>query len=116
MRAYDHVHLPGAETLDDPFLLRPALEAAEHGYVHRICGKSLGKGCEMLLREHGGRHQHGDLLAVVDHFEGGAYCHLGLAVSNVAADQAVHRFRRFEVLLHVLDGFGLVRCLLVPEG
>ena len=36
-------------------------------------------------------HQHGDLLAGVDRLERGADGDLGLAVADVAADQAVHR-------------------------
>ena len=45
----------------------------------------------VLLGQHGRRHEDGDLLAVVDGLERGADGELGLAVADVAADEAVHR-------------------------
>ena len=62
----------------------------------------------MLLRQHGGRHQHGDLLAVLDRLEGGPHCDLGLAEADVAGDQAVHRDRPLHVGLDLVDGGQLV--------
>ena len=48
----------------------------------------------MLLREDRGRRQHQRLLAVARGLERRAQRHLGLAVADVAADQAVHRRAR----------------------
>ena len=45
----------------------------------------------MLLGQDGRRHQHRHLLAVHDRLEGRPDGHLGLAVADVAAEQAVHR-------------------------
>ena len=56
-----------------------------------ILGQALAEGAEVLLGQDGGRHQDGDLLAVVDRLERGADGQLGLAVADVAADEAVHR-------------------------
>ena len=57
----------------------------------RILGQALREGAEVLLGQDGRRHQHGDLLAVVDRLERGPDGQLGLAVADVAADQAIHR-------------------------
>ena len=55
----------------------------------------------MLLDQQRGRHQHGDLLAVLHGLERGPHRDLGLAVSDVTADQPVHRAGPFHV------GFGV---------
>ena len=67
----------------------------------------------MLLREDGRRHQHQDLLAVDRDCECRAQRDLGLAEADVAADQAVHRVRRLEILLHRFDRCALVLRLAV---
>ena len=46
------------------------------------------EGVQVLLRQHGGRHQHRHLLAVLHRLEGGAQRDLGLAVADVAARPA----------------------------
>ncbi len=69
----------------------------------------------MLLREDRGRHQHRHLAALLPRLEGGAHRHLGLAVADVAADQAVHRLDVLHVLLHLDDRLELVGRLLVGE-
>ena len=57
-----------------------------------------------------------DLLAVLGGLERGAQRDLGLAVADVAADQAVHRARGLHVGLDDLDRLALVRRLLVGEA
>ena len=49
---------------------------------------------QVLERQHRRRRQDGDLLAVHHRLERGAHRHFGLAVADVAAQQAVHRRRR----------------------
>ncbi len=56
----------------------------------------------MLLRQHGGGHQHRHLLAVCNRFERRPQRHLRLSVTHIAADQAVHRARVFHIALHFL--------------
>ncbi len=63
----------------------------------------------MLRRQHRRRRQEGDLLAVHHRLERGAHRHFGLAVADVAAQQAIHRRRRFHVALDVGDRGRLVR-------
>ena len=62
----------------------------------------------MLLGQNGGGHQHRHLLAVHDGFERGAQSDFGFAVTDVAADQAVHRLGALHVLLDFLDGLQLI--------
>ena len=57
----------------------------------RKLGHPRREAAMVLLGQDRGRHQHGDLLAGVDGLEGRADGDLGLAVADVAADQAVHR-------------------------
>ena len=82
---------PCGQPLEDALLLAGRAEAAEALDDERILGQALAEGAEVLLGQHGRRHQHGHLLAVVDGLEGGPDGQLGLAVADVAADQAVHR-------------------------
>ena len=60
--------------------------------------------------------QDGDLLAILHRLEGGAHGDFGLAVADVAAEQAVHGLRRLHVALDVGDGGDLVVGLVEVEG
>ena len=57
----------------------------------RELGHPRGEAAVVLLGQDRRRHEHGDLLAGVDGLERRADGDLGLAVADVAADQAVHR-------------------------
>ena len=70
----------------------------------------------MLLGEHRGGHEHGHLPAVLDHLEGAAGRHLGLAVADIAADQSVHGLLPGQVVEHLVDGLGLAAGLIVGKG
>lgn len=70
----------------------------------------------MLLRENGRRHQDGHLLAVLDGLERGTHGDLGLAVADVADDDAVHRDRTFHVGLDLGDDGQLIDRLGEVEG
>ena len=71
--------------------------------LHGVAGEALPEGGLVLLAEDRRGHQHGDLLAVHHGAEGGAHRDLGLAVADVAADEAVHRLRPLHVVQHVFD-------------
>ena len=66
----------------------------------------------MLLGQNSRRYQDRDLFAVAGSFESRAQCDLGLPVSHVAADQAVHRPRAFHILFDLADRGFLVLGLL----
>ena len=116
VRADEDVDRPVGHALDDPLLLLAADEAAEHGDAHRERGQPPLEGVQVLLRQHGRRHEHGDLLAVLDRLEGGAQGDLGLAVADVADHQAVHRPAAEHVGLDLLDAPRLVGRLGVREA
>ena len=91
-------------------------EAAEHLDPHRKRRKPLLERLEVLERQHRRRREHGHLFAVHHRLERGAHRHFGLAVADIAAQQAVHRRRRFHVALDVADGGGLIRRQIPLEG
>ena len=69
-------------------------------------GKPAKRSLQRLLvleREHRRRREERDLLAVHHRLERGAHRDFGLAVADVAAEQAVHRRRRLHVALDVGD-------------
>gem|GEM_PF-2882498 len=114
--ADEDVDLTGFAPLDRVGHLRAGAEARQHFHFHRERHQAFLEAFEVLLREDGGRHQHGDLLAVHHRLERGADGDLGLAVADVAADQAIHRLGRFHVAFDLVNGTLLVRGLGVGEG
>ena len=62
----------------------------------------------MLAHQKGGWHQHGNLFAVLNGLERGAHGNLGLAITDVAGKQAIHRNFTFHVALDLVDGGQLV--------
>ena len=117
MRADDDVHFAGGE-VGDAFLSAPALVRKRLTMSMRT-GKPAKRSLQRFLvlkREHGRRREHRHLFAVHHRLEGGAHRHFGLAVADVAAQQPVHRRRRFHVALDVGDGGFLIRRQVVLEG
>ena len=92
------------------------LEPAQPLRFDREAAHPLGERREVLGDQQRGRHQHGDLLAVLDRLERRAHGDLGLAVADVAADQPVHRDRPLHVGLDLVDGAQLVGGLVEREG
>ena len=72
-------------------------ETAHEAHIYREILHALDEGIVMLLREYGGRREKRDLLAVLHCLEGGADSYLGLAVSDVSADKAVHDPAAFHI-------------------
>ena len=70
----------------------------------------------MLGDQQGRGHEDGGLVAVLDGLEGGAHGDFGLAVADVAGEQAVHGDGLFHVGLDLVDGDELVGGLDVGEG
>ena len=62
----------------------------------------------MLLGQHRRRHQHRDLLAVFDRLERRPHGQLGFAVTDIAAQQPIHRPALLHVLLDVFRRGDLV--------
>ena len=115
VRADEHVDLALFKVCDDLFLFLGRAEAREHFDAHRRVGHALGEGLVVLLGEDGRWHQYGDLFVVADGLEGGAHGNFGLAITDVAADEAVHRMRRFHIGFDLFHRAQLVGCFLERE-
>ena len=116
VRPDEHVHLPGREVGQDPAPLCRRGEAREALDPDGVGAEPLPEGPLVLLHEDGGRGEHHGLLAGERGLEGGPHGHLGLAETDVAADQAVHGVRPLHVRLDGGDGGLLVGRLLVGEA
>ena len=113
--ADDHVDFAALQGREGLGLLAGGLEPADRLDAERVVGHPAAEGAFVLLRQHGGRHEHGRLLAELDGFEGGADGHFRLAEAHVAADKAVHRLLVGHVFLHFGDGGQLVVGFLVGK-
>ena len=107
--------LPAARSVERLLLLGLRAEAAHHVDADREAGEALLQRLLVLERQHRGRREEGDLLAVHHGLERGAHRDLGLAVADVAAEQPVHRRRRFHVALDVGDRRRLIDGQVVLE-
>ena len=97
VRADDDLDLAGGEVLERLLLFGLRAEPADHVDAHRERGEALAQRLRVLEGEHGRRREEGDLLAFHHRLERGAHRDFGLAVPDVAAEQAVHRRRRLHV-------------------
>ena len=113
--ADDDVDAAVGQARDDLAGLLVGLEAAQRPRGHREAAHPLGERGEVLGDQQRGRHQHRDLLAVLDRLERRPYGDLGLAVADVAADQAVHRDDAPHVGLDLVDRAQLVGGLVERE-
>ena len=100
--------LPSANSASTALDVGRLAEARDHLDPDREVAEALAEGVPVLLREDRRRHEHQHLLAVQRDGERGAQRDLGLAEPDVAADEAVHRARRLEILLDGLDRRALV--------
>jgi hypothetical protein len=91
--ADDDVQLAGREIGENLLLFGLRPEAADHFRAHREAGESSLDGPQVLKGQHGRRREKRDLLAVHDDLERRAHRDFGLAVTDVATEQAVHRGR-----------------------
>ena len=108
--------LPSLRSSSVCFCSRLGPEPADHVDAHRKRREPVPQRLQVLKREHGRRREKRDLLAVHDRLERGAHRHFGLAVSDVAAQQPVHRRGRLHVPLDVGDGVRLIGGQLPLEG
>ena len=84
--------------------------------LHRKPAEAVGEGLVVLARQQRRRHDDGDLLAAHRRDEGGAQRHLGLAETDVAAHEAIHRLAGGEIVDHRIDDGLLVLGLVVGEA
>ena len=70
----------------------------------------------MLARKQGGRRDDGHLLAIDGGAEGGAQRDLGLAKTNVAANQSIHRPAGGEIIERRIDGGELILGFIIRKA
>ena len=116
MRADDDVHLARFDLGDGFLLLLGGAEAAEHLDLDGKGREALPEGVVVLEGEHRGRRQHRDLAIVVDRFERRAHRDFRLAVTHIAAEQAVHGRGRLHVALDVNNRVHLIFGFVELEG
>ena len=87
-------------------------EAGQFRNADRPVGKPVAEGLGMLLGQQGGRCQQGYLFAAHDGDKSRTQGHFGLAETDIAANQPVHRFVGGHVFHDGSDGSGLIRCFL----
>ena len=116
VRADDHVDGAVGEPRERVAGFFVGLEARERAHLHGEPGEALGEGLEVLLDEQRRRHEHGDLLAVLNRLERGAHGDLGLAEADVSRQQAVHRDGPLHVGFDLVDRLQLVGRLGEREG
>ena len=97
------------------FLLRSCPEPAHQVNPHRKILHSLRKRIVMLLRQDRCRNQISHLFSILDCLKSSPDSNLGLAVTDITADQPVHDFMALHILLDCLDGKQLILCLLKGE-
>ena len=112
----DHnVDQPLFQILQRIFDLGGGPEPAQKINAYRKILHALHKCLIMLLGEDRCRNQIGNLLAVLDSFEGSPEGNLRLAVADISADQAVHDLPALHIPLGVLDRRKLILRLLERE-
>ena len=116
VRADDDVDLARGEAVERRLGLRAGAEARQQLDLDRPVREPVDEGLVVLLRQQRRRHEHRDLLAALHGDERGAQRDLGLAEADVAADDAVHRAARAQVVDDGLDRAELVDRLLEREA
>ena len=111
----DDVDGPVGQPADRRVGLLARGEAGEPLHRHREVAHALGERLQVLLGQQRRRDEDRDLLAVLHRLERRPHRDLGLAVADVAGDDAVHRDRLLHVGLDLVDRRGLVRRLGVGE-
>ena len=116
MRADDDVDIALGQPFARVLHLLGGNEARKAADLQREAGESLGKILVVLAGEQGGGRDHRDLLSVHRRDESGAQRDLGLAETDIAADQPVHRLAAFQIAQHIGNRAFLVVGLLVLEA
>ena len=108
----DNIHESFFQILQRFFLLCRRAEPAQKINAHRKVLHALNERIVMLLCQNGGRNEVDDLFALLYCLERCTDCNLGFAVSDIAADQAVHNLFALHVRLCRLNRRKLIVRLL----
>ena len=108
MRADNDVHIARSQLLARLLRFLARHKPRQATDIQGEAGKALFEVLVMLAGQQGGRRDHRDLLPVHRGDEGCAQGHLGLAETDIAAHEPVHRPPAFKVTQHVGDGAVLI--------
>src|SRR5262249_47802006 len=97
-------------------LLGGRAEARQHIDARWKRSEAAFEGFEMLEGKNGRGRENRDLLAVADGFKSSAHGDLGLAITDISAEEAVHGDGALHIALDIGDGGLLVLGFLKLEG
>jgi hypothetical protein len=116
MSAHHDIDLAVSEILYDLARLGLRQEARQHLDSNGKVAEPLGDGRVVLGGEDRRRNEDRDLFACGHGLERGAHRDLGFAITDVPADEPVHRRLGLHVVLDLIHGAQLVGRLLVRKG
>ncbi len=116
MGANDDIHPARFHTVTGFRRLFARDQPGELFHFQRPAGKPLREGVVMLAREDGGRRDDGDLHPAHGGDKGPAQGNLGLAETDIAADQPVHGPAGGEIAQHIVNRVELVVGFLIGEA
>ena len=97
-------------------LLFAGAEAADHVDGDGEGGHAFDEGVVVLLGKDGSGYEEGDLLAVLNGFEGAAHGNFGFAEADIAAEELIHGLGFFHGGFELVGGGELVSGFGVGEG
>ena len=97
-------------------LLFAGAEAADHVEGDGEGGHAFDEGVVVLLGKDGSGYEEGDLLAVLNGFEGAAHGNFGFAEADIAAEELIHGLGFFHGGFKLVGGGELVSGFGVGEG
>ena len=106
--ADQQIDLAAGNVLKNLRLLLFGAEARKQLNIHRNRIKAAQRRLIMLIRQHGRRREQHALLTGQNAFERGTERDLRLAEAHVAAEQSVHRARRFHIVLDLFNAPELI--------
>ena len=115
MGSYNNVYFTRCQTFYNTLFFRRGAKTRQHCNVYRIVLHSLLKRVKMLCGQNCCRHEIRNLIPCHDRLKRTSERNLGLSVSNVSAQQSVHRIRLFHILFHLLYASELVVSFLKRE-
>ena len=107
--------LPDGQVVENHLRLGLGPEAADHFDRHRESREPIAERFQVLKGEHRRRRKKRDLLPIHDDLERRPHRHFRLAVSDVAAEQPIHRRWHFHVSLDVSNRRRLIGRQLVRK-
>src|SRR5579883_1008419 len=110
------IDLPFEQLLQNGGLLLFRTESRKRGAFNAKAFEAIGKRAIMLLGKNGGRDEYRDLLFVKYRLHRRAHGYFGLAVSDVTANEAIHRMDRLHIALDLFRRTSLIWSILIQEG